>query len=287
MTTRTSSTRSGAILAPRTRSAPWLSRSHRPGLAAGFTLIETLITLGIIAVLLSFMLPAIVGALGMSRGFRCQMSLRSVAMDFAVYADEELHGWRGRDSGMRNRFRLETFIDSQYGTAEFWRWGQTHGPADWPRLSDENGLDPMRCAAVEGDLVLRPETFCVSGAIQTPRTISYSFNARLHRSGFTGPPGRFGLWPVYLTSDILAEGAVPLAWDVNGEASAKRDVTAITSAPPVNDDRRDPYSTGAYWWPSERHAGNMNVVFIDGHVESTRTPLDHPGWRWDYELRGP
>src|SRR5690606_24251731 len=55
----------------------------------GFTIVELLVTISIVAVLLSLLAPAIRSTIGASRGFKCTMALRAVAMDFVLYADEE------------------------------------------------------------------------------------------------------------------------------------------------------------------------------------------------------
>src|SRR5690242_14076117 len=82
--------------------------------ARGFTLLELLISIAIVALLLAILLPALGYTVRAARGFRCQVSLRSVAFDFSVFADDNLHGDRGDDVAVvgRRRFRLETFQES-------------------------------------------------------------------------------------------------------------------------------------------------------------------------------
>src|SRR5438034_10167445 len=121
-------------------------RSAGPPALAGraFTIVEILVSISIVAVLLAILLPALHSSMAAARGFRCQVSLRSIAFVFQVFADDQLHGDRGTDpQDLRNtrRFRLETFQESQYGLDEFWRRGSAaaHTPPD----AEKN--DPMRC----------------------------------------------------------------------------------------------------------------------------------------------
>lgn len=267
---------------PRLKQQNWRQRAGGPPgrVQPGFTLLELLITIGIIAVLLSLMLPVVSGAMRSARSFKCKMSLRSVAFDFSLYGDPELHGDRGRDDRLGDRFTLSAFIDSQYGAADFWRYGNDlELPSQWPRLRDD-GSDPMRCAEVKGDVVLRPRTPCVDGALQTPQNVSYTFNMRL---AYTIIKIRESerLFPGKLDMDTLAQSNVPLAWDVDGAEASMRESTPVLSAPSLKDS--GPFANERYWFPSMRHSKTLNVAFVDGHVDSSRTPEVEPGWRWDYQ----
>ena len=51
------------------------SRRPRP---RGFTLIEVLLVIGIVAVLLGLVLPLVLGALGHARGMQCLVNLREL-----------------------------------------------------------------------------------------------------------------------------------------------------------------------------------------------------------------
>lgn len=246
--------------------------------APAFTLVELLITITIIALLLAILLPALGSSIRAARAIRCQVSLRGVGFDFAIFADDALHGDRGndlRDLGPR-RFRLETFQDSQYGLAEFWRWGSdtTHA------LPDAANNDPMRCPEVRSPITLQNNTPCSQGAITPPDNISYTFNMRLYR-----PEGALNGFPILipatLTSAIMDHGRVPLAWDADGRAAAAHGVVPVFSAPSLGS--TGPYSNDRYWFPALRHNSAVNIAFIDGSVLATTHPLQEPGWDWSYQ----
>jgi prepilin-type N-terminal cleavage/methylation domain-containing protein/prepilin-type processing-associated H-X9-DG protein len=253
--------------------SPRASRGSRRS-ATGFTLVELLITVAILGVLLGLALPMLAGAIRKARAFRCQVSLKSVAFDFTMFADADLHSDRGNDPSVfgRQRFSLETFQESQYGLDEFWIWGgqSTH------TVPDLGGRDPMRCAEMRGELTLLKNTPCAGGAISPPQNVSYTFNARLWRPMVNNVPTL-----VSLTSAITDESMVPLVWDVDGAAAAKKGLTPVFSAPTMG--AAGPYANSNLWFPSMRHSGTLNVGFVDGHVASSAAPLAESGWNWGFQ----
>lgn len=257
----------------------WIGQAGAAG-ARGFTLIELAVTIGIIALLLSLLAPALRRTIGSARGFKCQATLRNLAFDFTLFADPRLHGPRGQDTQFNGRFRLSTFQESEYGIDEFWRFND----ADTVTFEAGDSSDPLRCPEVAGALSLHRNTPCTSaGALTPPQHISYGFNSRLHRIEVNGQFGPVAQ-PVFLSSDILQHPDVPLAWDVDGVlALAKGSLIPQFSAPAL--DSIFLYVNDSAWWPALRHNGAVNVAFIDGSVRSSHQPLDEPGWRWGYSPR--
>lgn len=258
------------------------NRAPRAGHRA-FTLTELLIVFAIIALLMGVLIPALSATLASARSFKCQMGLRSVAFDFTVFADDQLHGDRGTDTRdlPRGRFRIDTFQNAQYGLQEFWSYGNVASV----RLPDAQGRDPMRCAAVKGDIVLRRNIPCSQGGVSPPQNVSFGFNMRLHvseRQALAGSaPG------VQLTSAILAgtqeapPSMIPLTWDVDGALAQSRGLPPVYSAPARSSTLL--FVGDQYWFPASRHAGAMNVAFVDGRVEATKSPLARNHWAWDFE----
>lgn len=236
-----------------------------------FTLVETLVTVTIIAVLVSLVAPLLARTIGTARSFRCQMTLRSAAFDFALFADSQLGPQRGDDSRLAgDRFHLETFQESLYGVDEFWRWD-----ASTRMVIESEDLMPLRCSEIDGPLTLVSRTPCSSGAVGPAAAVSYSFNGRLDRADDGAK--------VVLTPAALDPSNVPLVWDVDGAEAQERGVSPIFSAPGLG-------TTGAYrddrvWFPGLRHNGAGNFAFMDGRVEASGRPLAQEGWDWSYAAR--
>jgi len=249
-----------------------------------FTLIELLVSLTIIALLVALLLPALGRIIGGARQFRCMVSLRSITMDFNNFADDQYHPWRGLDEAPRDegglalgddRFRLETFQESQYRIDEFWDWNGsvTH------ELPDAGGNDPMRCDAVRGRIVLHNNTPCGGGAVSPRENVSYGFNKRLQIGEHELPNGAVVPREIILRTSILEDPNVPLAWDVDGAAADAKGVEPVFSQPSLHSSI---FPNETYWFPARRHNGGLNVAFVGGHVLSTRQPLEEDGWRWAF-----
>lgn len=260
---------------PRGGNGPTFARTR-----SGFTLIEILVSLAVVAVLLALLLPALGKGMARARSFRCQMNLRSIAFDFTVFGDPAIRGTRGTDEATygANRFSLETFIESGYRVDEFWPKEEPRSIVTRTADSDE---DAMRCPGVPGDIQLRRSTPCRAGAVTPSQNVSFGFNSRLFRIETVDGRGRPRTVEVTLTPDILSRGLVPLAWDIDGASAARRGGVPHFSAPSL--DSRGPYSGDRLWWPGLRHGGQGQFALIDGSVHSTASPLSRPGWQWGYQ----
>ncbi len=60
---------------------------------AGFTLVELLVTISIIALLLAILLPALAAARDRARSMMCRSHLRQIAMAFEIYGEEHQGVW--------------------------------------------------------------------------------------------------------------------------------------------------------------------------------------------------
>jgi len=258
-------------------------------LQAGFTLIEILISLAIIAVLIALTSASLRNAMASARAFKCQVKLRDIAFDFIAFADPSMRTVRGDDRALpRERFHMATFQEARYRLDEFWNWGKDERQAHV--ANTDPVLEPLRCPEVEQrEYIFRRDVGAGEGAIATPQAVSYTFNARLAQGM---QPDRFGIpQPVELTPtfDLLDEGSVPLVWDADGERARRQRQFAEFSAPPLAQQvGAQPdylFFNGLRWFPAMRHSHTMHVAFVGGQVKRTADPLRQPGWKWEYTAR--
>jgi len=236
----------------------------------------------IIGVVLALLLPALGRGVARARAFKCQMTMRSVAFDFQVFATPQTSRAHGDDDSRnsRGRFSLETFIESEYGVDEFWSREES---GNLIQKKENDPADSMRRPEVKGELQLRRNVPCRAGAVGPAEHVSYSFNSRLYRAETIDSRGRARPADVWLGTEILSMGTVPLAWDVDGVEAARRSVVPHWTAPGL--DSRAVYAGNRLWFPSGRHSGQGNYALIDGSVHGVNDPLAQPGWRWSYQPR--
>ena len=246
-------------------------------LRRAFTLIELLIVLGVIAILLAILLPALSAGRNAANDLRCRAQLRTVTQAFIQFSTDSSGVNRGDSEQLSDRlFRLEDFQESIYGIAEFWI-----GPKS-SRVSFGSPLPPLVCPAASGRLEKRANTPCSSGAVGPQQNVSIGFNRRLNiGTRYIGQIPRAA--NVYLAEKILQFPDVPLLFDVDGAKAVTLGVVPYYAAPAVSTSPPDIYAGGKFWFPSFRHRGAMSVGFVGGHVLSSRRPLYEPWWRWDYQ----
>jgi prepilin-type processing-associated H-X9-DG protein/prepilin-type N-terminal cleavage/methylation domain-containing protein len=126
---------------------PATSRRRR---RRAFTLVELLVVIGIIAVLVGLLMPALASARNQSRSVACRSNVRQIAMACLMYAQEHKY-WIGFTTGIDRKVLLYPYL--QQGTTN----------------SDLNDRDVWFCAAN-----LRPD-----------ESASYGFNPNLNYKKFS------------------------------------------------------------------------------------------------------
>jgi prepilin-type processing-associated H-X9-DG protein len=244
----------------------------------GFTVLEVLMTVGIIALLISIMLPAMQASRRAGRTVKCMSQMRRASYEFRLFADDFAAQNRG-DSAVfgESRFEIEDFQDSLYRVDEYW---------DRPELRTPVAYQPseevMMCP--EGPSFL--QRYPIQGQSHEPgfvlphANVSIAVNMRLYRRVMK-IDGINYLVPAIVTGKILDHPDVPVLLDVDGEKAAARKQVPYYIAPPLG--AGDPYGTGNYWFPSLRHKGGLNAAFVGGHVSTSPRPLREPGWDWSYQ----
>ena len=243
--------------------------------ASGFTLVELLIVVAIIALLVSILATALGNVRGASRRVMCMNQLREVSFRFSRFAEEAQHPNRGESEQYGPKlFRLEDFQESVYRIQEFW----DAGAAQQAGFGSEG--NPLICPAGPGDLVRRRGLPCTSYAVSPGEHVSIAFNMRLEYVSVVSVVGA-RLKRTLLTPRIKSRPWVPLAFDIDGLKATQNGALPYYSAPSAGDPGM--YGTGRFWFPSTRHLGRCNVAFVGGHVLSSPAPERVGHWQWSYQ----
>ncbi len=254
----------------------------------GFSLIELLVVLAILGILMSILLPALGAARQNAKTLVCSANMRSIAMDFAMFAEGNNGETRGDSEVLGpRRFWINDFQESLYRVDEFW------DVEDAGFAEIKQGDNVMLCpSSTEGNVTRFRDLPCTQDALRPGSAISLGFNKRLHEAEteFNGVPILSGDDKVSISSRVMNNPYVPLVLDVNGPRAMGLDQEDGTLAPGVLPLYVTPpaastgaYANGDHWFPSDRHQGRTNVAFIGGHVLSSVRPGEE-NWDWRYQV---
>lgn len=293
----------------------WPIRNRR----SGYTLVELLVVMAIIALLVSLLMTGLRSVMRQANSLVCMSNLRQIAFEFQRVAEDPapLKRW-DPDHAAISGFGLTSFIDKVYAAGKYFQPtvpGESESVKEYYR-GQEIFLcpaGPSRIRVTGSRRVLEPG----DPAIMYPEDVSYGFNARLRK--IFRRTQEDGLWVeryVKLSLNMYNWPNAPktaLVFDVDARAAAKAGSSPHLIAPPNepiesdnSEDSRFGYQPGSdssglihgrKWFPSRRHQGRTNVGLLDGSVRSIKHLLaeaqrvnwndaDYPG-RWingRYEL---
>ena len=237
----------------------------------GFTLIEVLVVVAIIALLAALLLPALGNAKAKAQGASCANKIRQLSLAWTLYADEN------QDLLVNNHGIQETLRTQQ-------NW--VNNVEDWLSSDGNTNLAALTSGKLAPQLAQATSVFkCPSDhsvAENGPRIRSFSMNSMV------GDPGeltnRFN--PQFVQFFQLADMPSP----------ASIYVFLDEHPDTINDgffmNRWEDYRWGNL--PASYHNGAANLSFADGHVEShrwvlgdTRRPSVHGGASGTFEAAPP
>jgi prepilin-type N-terminal cleavage/methylation domain-containing protein/prepilin-type processing-associated H-X9-DG protein len=266
----------------KTTANPLVRPLLRADRTSGFTLVETLVVVAILALLLSILVPAMKSARDQMKTLMCASKMKTIALKFYFFTEGENPGGRGQSESLnRNEFWMDDFQASLYQIEGFWSAPDTS--VDTMDVGD----DLMMCPAGPRELVRTKDKPFGTAAVGPAENVSIGFNGRLYRAVVRSPSGEYVLAPkkkTRVTNRILNHPNVPLAFDIDGMEANRQGVDPYYSAPPSRQySSNDPYSEN-HWVPSGRHRGGTNVAFVGGHIQSSKNPGQEP-WDWDYQAQ--
>lgn len=254
----------------------------------GFTLVELLVVIAVIAILASLLLPALAKAKQKAQGTQCMNNGRQLVLAWHMYADDNHDNLIISSDNGTGTGPYSTTVPARDVQANLYAWAWSH--MDF----SQNGFnwDPT------ADITLRPlwpynnnssiykcpsdtSTVVDPSGITRPRIRSYSMNFFL--GGFAGGSAANGIgvrawgrdFPIYFKlSDLISLTGSPGASKTFVFIDERQDcinwgnfMTDMTGYPT----RTTPATPGLYEWnedlPASYHNNACGVSFADGHSE--------------------
>lgn len=251
---------------PVKKQVAWMIRHGRNTAtgSAGFTLVELLVVIGIIAILVGILLPVLSSARSSAQRLACASNLRQLVIASQSYALDSGGYWPPGAYDM--------------STTNLHRWhGQRSGGADAFDFAKSPLYSTLRVPAIK--MCPTFEAMTSAGAFETG-TGGYGYNHQYigSRSSEPAPPMPFIEW-VHKYENQPAKVTMirhPSETIVFGDAAM-----AYTGGAIIEYSFIEPPLLGGSWPSSPsihfRHRGMANIAWADGHVSSEAMAWTYPG----------
>ncbi len=273
-------------------------RNHTPRLpqwktGRGFTLIEVLVVVGVIAVLVAILTPSLATARQQGRAIVCANNIRQIGMGWHMYAQQ----WQ--DAAVAGRFPKISGSTNLYWVGNGWkyraRWYAMLGAQvrlyAFSAPSPDPALDNTQ--TVDGEVFLDPEAREYNNSRNYPYGYNFQFLGN-SRKRLSGGATDWINWPVRV-GRIKSPARTVMAADSLGTAASTPASQRLPYDPTGATATTDPARVLNHGWSldpprltatgdfcddslrgkarssvDERHRGKANVIFCDSHVERLR-----------------
>ncbi|MCC7350899.1 MAG: DUF1559 domain-containing protein [Phycisphaerales bacterium] len=216
--------------------------NHRRKGVHGFTLVELLVVIGIIAIMISMLMPALNKVRESANKVQCASNLRQIGMGMHTYAAD--------NRGIIPNFGYTNLITGA------WTW--------WPGLINPyiTGKSLDTTIGLSGVFICPSDPMSPGlNAVSNPTSVSYGININL----YTGPgflsTGKHG---VRLASVRGPAEVMYVSEHRKLFESGTVELNAVNGQYPVV----YPWTTGNYGMLGSHHGKRVNTLFLDGHVQS-------------------
>jgi prepilin-type N-terminal cleavage/methylation domain-containing protein/prepilin-type processing-associated H-X9-DG protein len=228
----------------------------------GFSLIELLIVIGIVAILLALLMPVVNAVRRSARSASCLANLQQWGHAYQMY----LNGNGGRSFVWGE---MPPRADDGNNPLMWWELLQPYQPQMQASLLCPEATEPANVTPRNAFQAWGPQRYWDTPTqVRGPYVGSYGFNSWMYHpkatSDGTPPPAQQIRLPTKESS------RVPVIFDCAREWVGPED----TDGPYLY--RKGPPGAGdvgmMYWAAMERHKDGINVLFLDGHAEQVPVP---------------